>query len=76
VIPVRYELEFYISKADILQSQRLENIKSYIALTGWALHQRRNVFRVRYEVVFISQRKEILIAAAVSCVNTSNFEQH
>jgi hypothetical protein len=33
---VSYELGIYISE-DILGSPRRENLKSYIALTGWAL---------------------------------------
>jgi hypothetical protein len=37
VSPVRYELGFYIPEDDILHSHRRENLKSYIALTGWAL---------------------------------------
>jgi hypothetical protein len=35
VSPVKYELGFYISEDDILRSHRRENLKSYIALTGW-----------------------------------------
>jgi hypothetical protein len=35
--PVRYELGFYIPEDDILHSDRRENLKFYIALTGWAL---------------------------------------
>jgi hypothetical protein len=35
--PVRYELGFYIPEDDIIQSHRRENLKSYIALSGWAL---------------------------------------
>jgi hypothetical protein len=35
--PVRYELDCFISEDDILHSHRRENLKSYIALTGWAL---------------------------------------
>jgi hypothetical protein len=35
--PVKYELGFYIPKGGILHSHRRENLKSYIALTGWAL---------------------------------------
>jgi hypothetical protein len=31
-----YELRFYIPKDGILHSHRRENIKPYIALTGWA----------------------------------------
>jgi hypothetical protein len=32
----------------ILHSNRCENLKSYVPLTGWALYRRRNVFLVRY----------------------------
>jgi hypothetical protein len=35
--PVRYELGFYILEDYILCSHRRENIRSYIALTGWIL---------------------------------------
>jgi hypothetical protein len=35
--PVKYELEFYIPEDGILHSHRRENLKSYIALTGWTL---------------------------------------
>jgi hypothetical protein len=35
--PVRYELGFYIPENNILHSHRRENLKFYIALTGWAL---------------------------------------
>jgi hypothetical protein len=35
--PVTYELEFYIPEDGILYSYRRENLKSYIALTGWTL---------------------------------------
>jgi hypothetical protein len=34
---VRYELASYIPEDAVLHSQRRENIKSYIALTGWAV---------------------------------------
>jgi hypothetical protein len=37
VSPVKYELGFYIPEDDILHSHRRETLKSYIALTGWAL---------------------------------------
>jgi hypothetical protein len=37
VSPVKYELDFYIPVDGILHSHRLENLKSYIALTGWTL---------------------------------------
>jgi hypothetical protein len=33
----------YIQEDDILHSHRRENLKSYIALTGWALYRRRNI---------------------------------
>jgi hypothetical protein len=49
---VKYELGFYIPEDDILHSHRRENLKSYIALTGWDLKRRRNVFPVRYELGF------------------------
>jgi hypothetical protein len=34
---VRYGLGIYIPEDDILHSQRRENLKSYVTLTGWAL---------------------------------------
>jgi hypothetical protein len=34
---VRYELGFYISEDGILHSHSRENLKYYMALTGWAL---------------------------------------
>jgi hypothetical protein len=37
VSPVKYELGLYIPEDDILHSHGRENLKSYIALTGWAL---------------------------------------
>jgi hypothetical protein len=37
VSPVRYELGLYIPEDDILNSDRRDNLKSYIALTGWTL---------------------------------------
>jgi hypothetical protein len=37
VSPVKYELGFYNPDDDILHSHGHENLKSYIALTGWAL---------------------------------------
>jgi hypothetical protein len=41
-----------IPEHEIRHSRRRENLKSYIALTGWSLSRRRNVFHVRYEVGF------------------------
>jgi hypothetical protein len=60
VSPVRYELEFYIPEDDILHSHSRENIKSYIALTGWDLQRRRNVSPVRYELGFYIPEDGIL----------------
>jgi phage pi2 protein 07 len=37
VSPVKYELGFYIPEDDILHSHYRENLKSYIALTGWTM---------------------------------------
>jgi hypothetical protein len=37
VSPVRYELGFFIPEDGIFHSDRRENLKSYIALTGWTL---------------------------------------
>jgi hypothetical protein len=37
VSPVRYELGFYIPEDGVLHSRGRANLKSYIALTGWAL---------------------------------------
>jgi hypothetical protein len=36
----------------ILHSHRRENLKSYIALTGWALQSSRNVSPVKYDLGF------------------------
>jgi hypothetical protein len=48
VSPLKYELGPYIPEEGILHSHRRENLKPYIALTGWAL--RRDVFLVRYQL--------------------------
>jgi hypothetical protein len=60
VSPVKYELGFYIPEDDILHSHRRENLKSYIALTGWTLQHRRNVYPVKYELGFYIQEDDIL----------------
>jgi hypothetical protein len=41
-----------IPKDDIIHSHRSENLKPYVALTGWALLRRRNVSPMRYEMGF------------------------
>jgi hypothetical protein len=60
VFPVRYELGFNFPEDDILHSDRCENLKSYIALTGWTLWRRSNVFPVRYELGFYFPEDDIL----------------
>jgi hypothetical protein len=60
----------------ILHSHYRENLKSYIALTGWTLQRRSNVSPVRYELVFYipedgilhSHRRENLKSYAVGVV--------
>jgi hypothetical protein len=48
------------SKDGILHSHRRENLKSYIALTGWALYRRWIVSPVRYELGFYIPQDDIL----------------
>jgi hypothetical protein len=45
---------------DILHSHRHENLKSYIALTGWTLWRRRHVSPMRYELGFYIPEDDIL----------------
>jgi hypothetical protein len=61
MFPLRYELVFYIPKEGILH----ENLKSYIELTGCTLYRKRNVFVVKYELGFISQKRPFFIVTAV-----------
>jgi hypothetical protein len=42
----------HIPEDGILHSHRRENLKSYMALTSWALYRIRNVSSVRYELAF------------------------
>jgi hypothetical protein len=49
-----------IPEDGILHSHRSKNLKSYIALTDWALQGRCNVFSVRYELGFYIQEGGIL----------------
>jgi hypothetical protein len=60
MFPVRYKLGFYIPEEDIFHSHPRGNLKSYIALTGWALQRRRNVSPVRYELGFYIPQDGIL----------------
>jgi hypothetical protein len=49
-----------IPEDTILHSDRRENIKSYIALTGWTLKWRRNVSPVKYKLGFYIPEDDIL----------------
>jgi hypothetical protein len=49
-----------IPEDTILRSHSRENLKSYIALTGWTLQRRRNVSPVRYELGFHIPEDDIL----------------
>jgi hypothetical protein len=60
MFPVRYDLGFYIAEDGIVHSHSLENLKSYIALTDWALKRRSNVSPVRYELGFFIAEGGIL----------------
>jgi hypothetical protein len=57
---VKYELRFYIPEDGILHSHCRENLKSYIALTGWTLYWRGNVSPVKYELRFYIPEDDIL----------------
>jgi hypothetical protein len=57
---VKYELGFYIQEDGILHSHHRENLKSYIALTAWALKRTRNVSPVKYELGFYIPEEDIL----------------
>jgi hypothetical protein len=57
-----------IPEDGILHNDRRDYIKSYIALTGWALYQ-CNVSPLRYELVFISQDTAFFIVTAIKTSN-------
>jgi hypothetical protein len=61
VSPLKYEQGFYIPEDDILHSHRRENLKSYIALTGWTLYRGRNVSPLKYELGFYIPEDDILL---------------
>jgi hypothetical protein len=50
----------HIPEDGIPHSRRRESLKSYIALTGWALQWRRNVSPVKYELSFHIPEEDIL----------------
>jgi hypothetical protein len=58
-----------ITEDGILHSHRRANLKSYIALTGWALYRRRNVSPARYELGFISQKTAFFVVTALKTSN-------
>jgi hypothetical protein len=60
VSPVKYELGFYIPEDGVLHSHCRENVKSYIALTGWAVYRRSNVSPVKCELGFYIPEYDIL----------------
>jgi hypothetical protein len=75
VLPVRYELCFYIPEDCIPHSHPRENLKSYVALTGWALQRGRNVSPVRNELGLYIPDDDILHSHG--CENPkSNTEHH
>jgi hypothetical protein len=54
-----------IPKDGFLHSHPFEHLKSYIALTGWTLKQRCNVFPVKYELVLYIPETEFFFIIAV-----------
>jgi hypothetical protein len=52
MFPVRYELGFISQKTTFFIVTAVKNLKSYIALTGWAMERRSNVSPVKYELSF------------------------
>jgi hypothetical protein len=50
----------HIPEDAILHSHCRENLKSYIALTGWTLYWRRNVSSVKYKQGFYIPEDDIL----------------
>jgi hypothetical protein len=54
----------HIAENGFLHSHRRETPKSFIPLTGWDLQWRSNVFRVRYELDFISQKAAFFTVTA------------
>jgi hypothetical protein len=69
VSPVKYEKGFYIAEDTILHSHCSENLKYYIALTGWTLQWRHNVSPVKYELrYYISEAVKTSILTQHSAV--------
>jgi hypothetical protein len=53
----RVALVYDILEDGIIHSHRRENLKSYIALTGWALLRKPNVSPVKYDLVLYFPRR-------------------
>jgi hypothetical protein len=57
---VNYEQDTLQLATDVrCEFHRRENLKSYIALTGWTLWKRRNKSPVKYELGFYIPEEEI-----------------
>jgi hypothetical protein len=54
------DTQHYVPEDGILHSRRGENLKPYIALTGWTLYRRCNVSPVKYELGFNITEDDIL----------------
>jgi hypothetical protein len=72
VSPVKYELGFCIPEDDILHSNRRENFKSYVAITGWTLQRRREVSPMKYELGFYISEDGILHSHVVAKYRTNS----
>jgi hypothetical protein len=59
----------------ILHSHRRENLKSYIALTSWAVWWRRNVSPVKYELGFYTPEDAILHSHRRENLKSHKFEE-
>jgi hypothetical protein len=66
---MRYELIFHMPQKSILHTHRRENLKSYMALTGWALCRIGNVYPVRCELGFHIPQKAFFKVAALETSN-------
>jgi hypothetical protein len=69
---VKYELRLHIPEDGILHSHRRENLKSYVALTGWTFERRRNVSPVRYVLGFYIPEDGVLHSHRRENLKSSN----
>jgi hypothetical protein len=58
-----------IAQDGIIHSLSPENLRSYMALTGWTLQRILNISPVRCELVFLSQKTAFYIVTAVKTSN-------